>query len=111
MPSWHIAGDRSNASVVGAAAGPGAGDEVFLAAAEAAQAQRDSQGRLIHANYHSASLPPADNGHYYAKIIHWYAIMKSNYRRKIKVQNFEEYKCTSNEFVSFCNSNGALIIS
>ncbi|XP_031787154.1 longitudinals lacking protein, isoforms F/I/K/T isoform X10 [Nasonia vitripennis] len=44
MPSWHIAGDRSNASVVGAAAGPGAGDEVFLAAAEAAQAQRDSQG-------------------------------------------------------------------
>ncbi|XP_031787162.1 longitudinals lacking protein, isoforms H/M/V isoform X15 [Nasonia vitripennis] len=43
MPSWHIAGDRSNASVVGAAAGPGAGDEVFLAAAEAAQAQRDSQ--------------------------------------------------------------------
>ncbi|XP_031787158.1 longitudinals lacking protein, isoforms H/M/V isoform X11 [Nasonia vitripennis] len=45
MPSWHIAGDRSNASVVGAAAGPGAGDEVFLAAAEAAQAQRDSQDK------------------------------------------------------------------
>ncbi|XP_031787159.1 longitudinals lacking protein, isoforms H/M/V isoform X12 [Nasonia vitripennis] len=47
MPSWHIAGDRSNASVVGAAAGPGAGDEVFLAAAEAAQAQRDSQDTPI----------------------------------------------------------------
>ncbi|XP_031787160.1 longitudinals lacking protein, isoforms A/B/D/L isoform X13 [Nasonia vitripennis] len=46
MPSWHIAGDRSNASVVGAAAGPGAGDEVFLAAAEAAQAQRDSQATI-----------------------------------------------------------------
>ena len=41
------AGDRSNTSVVGAAAGPpGAQDEVFLAAHEAAQAQRDSQGKL-----------------------------------------------------------------
>jgi hypothetical protein len=64
LASWHIAGDRSNASVVGAAAGaPGSQDEVFLAAHEAAQAQRDSQGRLIHANYHSAPRPPLDNGH------------------------------------------------
>ncbi|KAJ8686854.1 hypothetical protein QAD02_022648, partial [Eretmocerus hayati] len=44
MATWHMAGDRSNPGVVGAAGGPGAQDEVFLAAHEAAQAQRDSQG-------------------------------------------------------------------
>ncbi|XP_044008752.1 longitudinals lacking protein, isoforms A/B/D/L isoform X8 [Aphidius gifuensis] len=43
LAAWHVSGDRSNASgVVGAA--PGANDEVFLAAQEAAQAHRDSQG-------------------------------------------------------------------
>lgn len=44
LGQWHMAGDRSNASI----GGPGAvgNDEVFLAAQEAAQAQRDSQGRL-----------------------------------------------------------------
>ncbi|XP_044008766.1 protein tramtrack, alpha isoform isoform X16 [Aphidius gifuensis] len=42
LAAWHVSGDRSNASgVVGAA--PGANDEVFLAAQEAAQAHRDSQ--------------------------------------------------------------------
>lgn len=46
---WHIAGDRSSNVVVGAGAA-GAQDEVFQAAHEAAQAQRDSQGRLIQAN-------------------------------------------------------------
>lgn len=48
--AWHVTGDRSNAGgVVGSVAGaPGTTDEVFLAAQEAAQAHRDSQGRLIH---------------------------------------------------------------
>ncbi|KYN03480.1 Longitudinals lacking protein, isoforms A/B/D/L [Cyphomyrmex costatus] len=45
MGSWHVTGDRSNAGgVVGSVATSGAGDEVFLAAQEAAQAHRDSQG-------------------------------------------------------------------
>ncbi|XP_058795879.1 longitudinals lacking protein, isoforms H/M/V isoform X3 [Phymastichus coffea] len=43
MAHWHMAGDRSNTSVGAAAGAPGVNDEVFLAAQEAAQAQRDSQ--------------------------------------------------------------------
>ncbi|XP_043527205.1 zinc finger and BTB domain-containing protein 5-like isoform X2 [Frieseomelitta varia] len=54
--AWHVTGDRSNAGgVVGSVAGaPGTTDEVFLAAQEAAQAHRDSQGisrRQIVLNY------------------------------------------------------------
>ncbi|XP_043588939.1 longitudinals lacking protein-like isoform X11 [Bombus pyrosoma] len=47
--AWHVTGDRSNAGgVVGSVAGaPGTTDEVFLAAQEAAQAHRDSQGELV----------------------------------------------------------------
>ncbi|XP_043284403.1 longitudinals lacking protein isoform X28 [Venturia canescens] len=46
LAAWHVTGDRSNAGGVGSVAGaPGATDEVFLAAQEAAQAHRDSQGR------------------------------------------------------------------
>ncbi|XP_034185406.1 uncharacterized protein LOC117606608 isoform X19 [Osmia lignaria lignaria] len=46
--AWHVTGDRSNAGgVVGSVAGaPGTTDEVFLAAQEAAQAHRDSQGPM-----------------------------------------------------------------
>ncbi|XP_043284402.1 longitudinals lacking protein, isoforms A/B/D/L isoform X27 [Venturia canescens] len=44
LAAWHVTGDRSNAGGVGSVAGaPGATDEVFLAAQEAAQAHRDSQ--------------------------------------------------------------------
>ncbi|XP_014607726.1 PREDICTED: longitudinals lacking protein, isoform G-like isoform X16 [Polistes canadensis] len=48
LATWHVTGDRSNASgVVGSVAGaPGTTDEVFLAAQEAAQAHRDSQVNL-----------------------------------------------------------------
>ncbi|XP_076172935.1 uncharacterized protein LOC143149450 isoform X13 [Ptiloglossa arizonensis] len=48
LGAWHMTGDRSNAGgVVGSVAGaPGTTDEVFLAAQEAAQAHRDSQGSL-----------------------------------------------------------------
>ncbi|XP_068990534.1 protein tramtrack, beta isoform isoform X5 [Neodiprion pinetum] len=51
LASWHVTGDRSNAGgVVGAVGGtPGTTDEVFLAAQEAAQAHRDSQG--LHTAY------------------------------------------------------------
>ncbi|XP_051168309.1 zinc finger protein 91-like [Leptopilina boulardi] len=45
LAAWHVTGDRSNAGGVGSVAGgPGTQDEVFLAAHEAVQAQRDSQG-------------------------------------------------------------------
>ncbi|XP_058795887.1 sex determination protein fruitless isoform X11 [Phymastichus coffea] len=47
MAHWHMAGDRSNTSVGAAAGAPGVNDEVFLAAQEAAQAQRDSQDEKI----------------------------------------------------------------
>ncbi|XP_012270368.1 longitudinals lacking protein isoform X23 [Orussus abietinus] len=55
LAAWHVTGDRSNAGgVVGSVAGaPGTTDEVFLAAQEAAQAHRDSQG---HALPYDASL-------------------------------------------------------
>ncbi|XP_053996867.1 longitudinals lacking protein-like isoform X21 [Hylaeus anthracinus] len=51
--AWHVTGDRSNAGgVVGSVAGaPGTTDEVFLAAQEAAQAHRDSQGKLLNQMY------------------------------------------------------------
>ncbi|XP_029036919.1 longitudinals lacking protein-like isoform X19 [Osmia bicornis bicornis] len=51
--AWHVTGDRSNAGgVVGSVAGaPGTTDEVFLAAQEAAQAHRDSQGRPLSGSY------------------------------------------------------------
>ncbi|XP_076753787.1 uncharacterized protein LOC143425135 isoform X2 [Xylocopa sonorina] len=47
--AWHITGDRSNAvgGGVGSVGAPGTTDDVFLAAQEAVQAQRDSQGTLI----------------------------------------------------------------
>ncbi|XP_014607742.1 PREDICTED: longitudinals lacking protein, isoforms N/O/W/X/Y-like isoform X31 [Polistes canadensis] len=62
LATWHVTGDRSNASgVVGSVAGaPGTTDEVFLAAQEAAQAHRDSQEdrslRLIYGTYGLTNL-------------------------------------------------------
>ncbi|XP_076754060.1 uncharacterized protein LOC143425135 isoform X33 [Xylocopa sonorina] len=46
--AWHITGDRSNAvgGGVGSVGAPGTTDDVFLAAQEAVQAQRDSQAFL-----------------------------------------------------------------
>ncbi|XP_044008758.1 protein tramtrack, alpha isoform isoform X11 [Aphidius gifuensis] len=56
LAAWHVSGDRSNASgVVGAA--PGANDEVFLAAQEAAQAHRDSQDYNHHVHRRSMNCP------------------------------------------------------
>lgn len=54
MSAWHVIRDRNNAGgVVGSVAGAtGPTDEVFLAAQEAAQAHRDSQGRLTHTILH-----------------------------------------------------------
>ncbi|XP_018363301.1 PREDICTED: longitudinals lacking protein, isoforms A/B/D/L isoform X4 [Trachymyrmex cornetzi] len=65
MGSWHVTGDRSNAGgVVGSVAAPGTGDEVFLAAQEAAQAHRDSQDSL-YGQIHSSSYvhPQVVSGH------------------------------------------------
>ncbi|XP_011298975.1 protein jim lovell isoform X2 [Fopius arisanus] len=60
LAAWHVTGDRSNAGgVVGAVAGaPGANDEVFLAAQEAAQAHRDSQETWGHSELEEFHLPP-----------------------------------------------------
>ncbi|XP_015109614.1 longitudinals lacking protein isoform X20 [Diachasma alloeum] len=57
LAAWHVTGDRSNAGgVVGAVAGaPGANDEVFLAAQEAAQAHRDSQEARLSGSWKSQS--------------------------------------------------------
>ncbi|XP_018310305.1 longitudinals lacking protein isoform X11 [Mycetomoellerius zeteki] len=64
MGSWHVTGDRSNAGgVVGSVAAPGTGDEVFLAAQEAAQAHRDSQG--FYESFH-----PPDNPAVYERKAH-----------------------------------------
>ncbi|XP_043789510.1 longitudinals lacking protein, isoforms A/B/D/L isoform X29 [Apis laboriosa] len=61
--AWHVTGDRSNAGgVVGSVAGaPGTTDEVFLAAQEAAQAHRDSQGVRYPVSRHPCYL----DGHQY----------------------------------------------
>ncbi|XP_018310306.1 longitudinals lacking protein, isoforms H/M/V isoform X12 [Mycetomoellerius zeteki] len=67
MGSWHVTGDRSNAGgVVGSVAAPGTGDEVFLAAQEAAQAHRDSQGL----NYCTLAAIPPDTRSY---VLHSYS--------------------------------------
>ncbi|XP_011640000.1 longitudinals lacking protein isoform X10 [Pogonomyrmex barbatus] len=57
LGSWHVTGDRSNAGgVVGSVAGAaGTTDEVFLAAQEAAQAHRDSQG--FYEGFHTPENP------------------------------------------------------
>lgn len=59
LGAWHVTGDRSNAGgVVGSVGGaPGTADEVFLAAQEAVQAHRDSQGRLIRTIFHPSPTP------------------------------------------------------
>ncbi|XP_012270367.1 longitudinals lacking protein, isoforms A/B/D/L isoform X22 [Orussus abietinus] len=56
LAAWHVTGDRSNAGgVVGSVAGaPGTTDEVFLAAQEAAQAHRDSQGVIKYTLEHAS---------------------------------------------------------
>ncbi|XP_043588934.1 longitudinals lacking protein-like isoform X7 [Bombus pyrosoma] len=61
--AWHVTGDRSNAGgVVGSVAGaPGTTDEVFLAAQEAAQAHRDSQGLLATMLLSQDIQQPQDN--------------------------------------------------
>ncbi|XP_043284404.1 longitudinals lacking protein, isoforms A/B/D/L isoform X29 [Venturia canescens] len=60
LAAWHVTGDRSNAGGVGSVAGaPGATDEVFLAAQEAAQAHRDSQDYFEMDNAMDAAAGPS----------------------------------------------------
>ncbi|XP_043789493.1 longitudinals lacking protein, isoforms N/O/W/X/Y isoform X13 [Apis laboriosa] len=65
--AWHVTGDRSNAGgVVGSVAGaPGTTDEVFLAAQEAAQAHRDSQGALPLPAYDESSAMDGHGHHHH----------------------------------------------
>ncbi|XP_014207152.1 longitudinals lacking protein isoform X3 [Copidosoma floridanum] len=60
---WHMGGDRSNPGVGAAAIPPGQQDEVFLAAHDAAQAQRDSQDVMI--NPYLFELQLLENEHPY----------------------------------------------
>ncbi|XP_034938660.1 sex determination protein fruitless isoform X15 [Chelonus insularis] len=62
LAAWHVTGDRSNAGgVVSSVAGaPGATDEVFLAAQEAAQAHRDSQDAETICNSRGSMQYPSD---------------------------------------------------
>ncbi|XP_076222204.1 uncharacterized protein LOC116434039 isoform X24 [Nomia melanderi] len=66
MSAWHVIRDRNNAGgVVGSVAGAtGPTDEVFLAAQEAAQAHRDSQGKRfkkeMETNYAEEKFVPSD---------------------------------------------------
>ncbi|XP_014207159.1 protein tramtrack, beta isoform isoform X5 [Copidosoma floridanum] len=62
---WHMGGDRSNPGVGAAAIPPGQQDEVFLAAHDAAQAQRDSQDER--------KVPPIN-----------FKLMAHNYRRFLR---------------------------
>ncbi|XP_076754014.1 uncharacterized protein LOC143425135 isoform X28 [Xylocopa sonorina] len=62
--AWHITGDRSNAvgGGVGSVGAPGTTDDVFLAAQEAVQAQRDSQGPMRQQPGHRRQRSGAHHG-------------------------------------------------
>ncbi|XP_044008760.1 longitudinals lacking protein isoform X13 [Aphidius gifuensis] len=89
LAAWHVSGDRSNASgVVGAA--PGANDEVFLAAQEAAQAHRDSQDELMTSDDGSGQMTVMDK--------EWEnrRLLQRRYRKpssKIKDPNAPKFPC------------------
>ncbi|XP_015516485.1 longitudinals lacking protein, isoforms A/B/D/L isoform X11 [Neodiprion lecontei] len=101
LASWHVTGDRSNAGgVVGAVGGtPGTTDEVFLAAQEAAQAHRDSQGNhgyldfMRHVKYSEMEKHPCPNcSRWYKRRSH----MLRHYRYECGVpQRFECPYCGS----------------
>ncbi|XP_076682691.1 uncharacterized protein LOC143376352 isoform X2 [Andrena cerasifolii] len=79
--AWHVTGDRSNAGgVVGSVAGaPGTTDEVFLAAQEAAQAHRDSQGE---------SQYPATSA-----LKHTCATCGKTYKHKHHLKRHHDFEC------------------
>ncbi|XP_014607752.1 PREDICTED: longitudinals lacking protein, isoforms A/B/D/L-like isoform X40 [Polistes canadensis] len=80
LATWHVTGDRSNASgVVGSVAGaPGTTDEVFLAAQEAAQAHRDSQ---------------ADGKYPLARFKHTCETCGKSYKHKHHLKRHHDFEC------------------
>ncbi|XP_011639997.1 longitudinals lacking protein, isoforms N/O/W/X/Y isoform X5 [Pogonomyrmex barbatus] len=102
LGSWHVTGDRSNAGgVVGSVAGAaGTTDEVFLAAQEAAQAHRDSQGATYSsANWTIPTLPSTSRIAMYSRRLR---SMSSNEDVKIGGTGPRKYLCND------CNRTFAL---
>ncbi|XP_034938651.1 longitudinals lacking protein, isoforms A/B/D/L isoform X7 [Chelonus insularis] len=99
LAAWHVTGDRSNAGgVVSSVAGaPGATDEVFLAAQEAAQAHRDSQERTY--------SPGA--------AIEWYYQYQSLYLRLVAEKQMTENLVppVMDQTTQSCNLNDATVES
>ncbi|XP_011299001.1 longitudinals lacking protein, isoform G isoform X26 [Fopius arisanus] len=112
LAAWHVTGDRSNAGgVVGAVAGaPGANDEVFLAAQEAAQAHRDSQVAEYtcdgvaesETRWHSEETHPF-NCHMCGKSYMWKASLGRHLREECG--KLPQYNCTfcGREFKQKCS--------
>ncbi|XP_015109610.1 longitudinals lacking protein isoform X17 [Diachasma alloeum] len=90
LAAWHVTGDRSNAGgVVGAVAGaPGANDEVFLAAQEAAQAHRDSQG--MQPTWEFVAVNP---GIAEIENRHRCATCGKSYKRRTHLRRHNQYEC------------------
>ncbi|XP_076753932.1 uncharacterized protein LOC143425135 isoform X18 [Xylocopa sonorina] len=79
--AWHITGDRSNAvgGGVGSVGAPGTTDDVFLAAQEAVQAQRDSQ---VDAQYPVTSMSK-----------HTCATCGKTYKHKHHLKRHHDFEC------------------
>ncbi|XP_078043284.1 uncharacterized protein LOC144473355 isoform X8 [Augochlora pura] len=104
--AWHVTGDRSNAGgVVGSVAGaPGSTDEVFLAAQEAAQAHRDSQGSGYSAsNWTVPALPSTSRVAAYTR--HLRSMTLRDRIGKVHRWSPRKYVCTA------CDRNFALMAS
>ncbi|XP_014607746.1 PREDICTED: protein jim lovell-like isoform X35 [Polistes canadensis] len=91
LATWHVTGDRSNASgVVGSVAGaPGTTDEVFLAAQEAAQAHRDSQD-LFSWTMANEDRPSIINGE---ESMRYGCICGKTYKQKASLSKHQRFVC------------------
>ncbi|XP_011298990.1 longitudinals lacking protein, isoforms A/B/D/L isoform X16 [Fopius arisanus] len=91
LAAWHVTGDRSNAGgVVGAVAGaPGANDEVFLAAQEAAQAHRDSQG-VMQTTWQFVAVNPEIED---ISTRHRCMTCGKSYKRRTHLRRHNQYEC------------------
>ncbi|XP_076753796.1 uncharacterized protein LOC143425135 isoform X3 [Xylocopa sonorina] len=104
--AWHITGDRSNAvgGGVGSVGAPGTTDDVFLAAQEAVQAQRDSQEtNYSSSNWTVPTLPSTSRSVTYTR--HLRSMTLKNEQGKVHRWGPRKYLCTD------CNRNFALMAS
>ncbi|XP_076753916.1 uncharacterized protein LOC143425135 isoform X16 [Xylocopa sonorina] len=86
--AWHITGDRSNAvgGGVGSVGAPGTTDDVFLAAQEAVQAQRDSQ------DAYGIDVGCGDGGQPRSKV--WFQMPdRTNFEDNVKTKRFPCPNC------------------